>query len=84
MLTNHHARLEAFVIQTKLIIMPPSLCGFSYYPMLVGRTIFRVGHHRMYTPYMTVDLVISLPELPYIHRMYMVMVNPNYLPKRWH
>ena len=30
--------------------------------------ISRVGQDRMYTPYMTVYLVNSLPQIPYIHR----------------
>ena len=30
----------------------------------------RVGQNRMYTPFMTVYLVISLPKIPYIHRIY--------------
>jgi hypothetical protein len=33
----------------------------------------RVGQDRMYTPYMTVYLVVSLLKLPYIHRIYMVL-----------
>jgi len=32
----------------------------------------------MNTPYMTVYLVISLPNIPYIHRIYMVLANPKY------
>ena len=36
----------------------------------------RVGQNRMYAPYMTVYLVISLPKLPYTHRVYMVLANP--------
>ena len=31
----------------------------------------------MYTPYMTVHLVISLPKIPYIHRIFMVLANPK-------
>ena len=41
--------------------------------------ICRVGQNCIYTPYMTVHLVISLPKLPYIHRIYMVLSNPNYM-----
>jgi hypothetical protein len=41
--------------------------------------ICRVGQNRIYTPYMTVHLVIFLPKLPYIHRIYMVQANPTYL-----
>jgi hypothetical protein len=40
--------------------------------------ITRVGQNRIYTPYMTVYLVISLPKIPYIHRIYMVLANPTY------
>jgi len=40
--------------------------------------IDRVGQNRIYTPYMTVYLVVSLPELAYIHRIYMVLANPTY------
>ena len=32
--------------------------------------MYRVGHNRIYAPYMTVYLVISLPKVPYIHRIY--------------
>ena len=31
--------------------------------------ISRVGQNRTYAPYMTVYLVISLPKIPYIHRI---------------
>jgi len=41
--------------------------------------IFRVGQNRIYTPYMTVYLVIPLPKIPYIHRIYMVLANPKYI-----
>jgi hypothetical protein len=36
-----------------------------------------VGKNRIYTPYMAVYLVIPLPKMPYIHRIYMVLANPN-------
>ena len=42
------------------------------------RLIHRVGQNRIYTPYMTVYLVIFLPKIPYIHRIYMVLANPTY------
>jgi len=38
--------------------------------------INRVGQNRIYTPYMTVYLMISLPKILYIHRIYMVLANP--------
>jgi hypothetical protein len=31
----------------------------------------RVGQNRIYTPYMTVCMVISLPKTPYVHRAYL-------------
>jgi hypothetical protein len=42
-----------------------------------GNQITRVGQNRIFTPYMTVYLVISLPKIPYSHRIYMVLANPT-------
>ena len=42
--------------------------------------LIRVGQSRMYAPYMTVYLVISLPKIPYIHRIYMVLANLTFNP----
>jgi hypothetical protein len=42
--------------------------------------ICRAGHNRIYTPYMTVYLVISLPKMPYTHRICMVLANPTHYP----
>jgi hypothetical protein len=39
--------------------------------------IRRVGQNRIYIPYMTVYFVISLPKIPYINRIYMVLANPT-------
>ena len=41
--------------------------------------ICRVGQNRIYTLDTTVYLVISLPKLPYINRIYVVLANPIYL-----
>jgi hypothetical protein len=30
----------------------------------------RVGQNRIYTPYMTVRMVISLLKIPYVHRIH--------------
>jgi len=38
----------------------------------------RVGQNCIYTLYMTVYLVVSLPKIPYIHRIYRVLANPKY------
>ena len=40
----------------------------------------RVGQNRVYTTYMTVYLVISLPKIPCIHRVYMILANPTHGP----
>ena len=40
--------------------------------------MLRVGQNRIYTPYITVYSVISLPKIPYIHRIYMVLANPTH------
>jgi len=39
--------------------------------------VYKVGQNRIYTPYMTVYLLISLPKIPYIHRINMVLANPS-------
>ena len=39
-----------------------------------------VGQDSIYTPYMTVYLVISLPKIPCIYRLYKVLANPMYIP----
>jgi len=46
--------------------------------LFVGLAITRVGQNRIYTPYMTVYLVISLPKIPYVNRIYMVLANPSH------
>jgi hypothetical protein len=42
-----------------------------------NQVMCRVGQDRVYTPYMTVYLVISRPKIPYIQRIYMVLANPS-------
>ena len=47
--------------------------------VLSGRKhMSRVGQNRRYAPYMTVYLVKSLPKIPYMHRIYMVLANPTH------
>jgi len=41
----------------------------------------RVGQNRMYTLYMTVYFMKSVPKIPYIHRIYMVLANPTHTPQ---
>jgi len=45
--------------------------------------MFRVGQNRVYAPYMTVYLVISLPKYC-IHRIYMVLANPTHSQLQGH
>ena len=42
--------------------------------------VFRVGQNRIYTRYMTVYLVISLPKTPFIHT-YMALASPTCVSK---
>jgi hypothetical protein len=44
---------------------------------MCGLQMARVGQNRIYTPYMTVYLVISLPKLLYVNRIYIVLANPT-------
>jgi hypothetical protein len=56
----------------------------TIYAMTMTVTLYmvcRVGQYRIYAPYMPVYLVISLPKIPYIHRICMVLANPNGM--RW-
>ena len=41
------------------------------------RRVSKVGQNRIFTPYMTVYMVISLPNIPYTHRIHMVLANPK-------
>jgi hypothetical protein len=45
----------------------------------VCTVIYRVGQNRIYTPYMTVYLVISLPKNTDTHRIYMVLASPSHI-----
>jgi hypothetical protein len=52
------------------------------YAYRVGQNpiLYRVGQNRIYTPYMTVYLIVSLPKKTYVHRIYTVLANPLYIP----
>jgi hypothetical protein len=39
--------------------------------------MYRVGQNRICTYIYTVYLVISKPKIPYVHRIHMVLANPN-------
>ena len=57
---------------------------------LVGLGFIKLGfgQNRIHAPYVTVYMVIFLPKMPYIHRIYMVLANPTHsmksLPKILH
>jgi len=56
---------------------PPSHDANVIEPSYPPRHIMsRVGQNRIYTPYMTVYLVISAPKMPYVNRIYMVLAWP--------
>ena len=45
--------------------------------VVVGGGSSKIGQSRIHAPYMTVHLVIPPPEIPYMHRIYMVLANPT-------
>ena len=51
------------------------LSGASMFMVAHCTHICRVGQNRIYTLYMTVYMVNSLPKIPYTHRIYMVLAN---------
>jgi hypothetical protein len=69
---------------SRLTRLPPSTNNMAGFEPILDATgllilhIRRVGQNRIYTPYMTVYLIESLPKIPYIHRIYMAMANPTY------
>ena len=85
LLKEHHQHNAAlFVIAPERT--PPTLrCSFFCCSLKKttnttpqGCVIRKVGQNRIYTQYMTVYLVMSLPKIPYIHRIYMVLANPSH------
>jgi len=56
-------------------------CGLEHQPVLLIVLMCRVGQNHIYTPYMTVCLVISLQKILYVHRIHMVLANPSYVFK---
>jgi len=61
------ARLRGVLAQTCLTVLLRPVAHIS-----------RVGQNRICTPYMTAYLMIFLPKIPYIHRIYMVLANPTH------
>jgi len=53
-------------------------CTYPSTCTIWGSSIHKVGQNRIHTPYMTVSSVVSLPNTLYIHRIYMVLVNPTH------
>ena len=51
---------------------------WTYWPLWEDRCVVcRVGQNRVYTPYMTVYSIISLPNIPYTRLKCMVLANPT-------
>ena len=49
-------------------------CSFLTLNTYVGLTRTALS---MYTPYITLNMVIPLPKIPYVHRRHMVLANPT-------
>jgi hypothetical protein len=78
---NHIHGVYRYFMQEFLLLQGFLLLVYTWYFMLhaeISSDIRRVGQNRIYTPYMTVYLVISPPKIAYIHRIYMVLANPRY------
>jgi hypothetical protein len=72
-------RPRRFPLLSKPPEAPRSVCNnlaLSITTSFITCCFIKVGQNRIYTPYMTVFLVISLPKILYIHRTYMVLANP--------
>jgi len=90
--TNTHAAIlsiaAALCIVSEQTLMLQSYSLQQYYASFLNKhsccnlihcsVMHRVGQNRIYTPYMTVYLVVSLPKIPYLHRIYMVLANLSY------
>jgi len=55
------------------------LCAVCRYVPLIVPAVLRVDQNRIYTPYKTVYLVISLPKIPCIQRIYIYIHIHKYL-----
>jgi len=49
----------------------------SHHSLVLDSVAPRLGQDRIYTPYITVYCVLSLPKITYIHCTYMVLANPS-------
>ena len=61
-------------------------CNIEYESDVFGNLTYRfhrVGQNRIYALYMTAYLAISLPIIPYIHRIYRVLANATYGACSW-
>jgi len=67
-------RRDASIADNKLL--PPrfnDLVG----DLILKWVMTRAGQNHILTPYMTINLVVSLPKTPYTHRIHMVLANPG-------
>ena len=79
--THTHARTHARMNARTHTAL---LRQFSQYDDAEGSYICRVAQNSVYTPCMTVYLVIFKPKIPYVHRICMVLANPKHLYSNRH
>ena len=74
--------MQKLLLLQELLILQKLLIQKHAWTNHVWTILFRVGQNRIYTPYMTVYMVSSLPKIPYTHRKYMVLANPKCVASR--
>jgi hypothetical protein len=73
LVTTHMCRADQnrkFMTWTWMALVTGIPYTYSHISRVSQNCIYWVGQNRIYAPYMTVYLVISLPKIPYIHRIY--------------
>ena len=70
--THTHAHTQKHIVCVSMTPFPFIAQRKATWCALLCVNMSRVGQNRTYSPYMTVYLVMFLPKIPYIHRIYMV------------
>jgi len=68
---------QKYIVQIYLVWHKSTMYGLMCYRSRYNIT--RVGHNRIYKPYDRIYMVISLPKIPYTHRVFMVLANPTHI-----
>jgi hypothetical protein len=71
----HYLRIYFYFMRSRSCT---ALLAKSQLSFLDQSVTMRVGQNRIYTPYMTVYLMMSLPKMLYINHIYMVLADPSY------